>query len=67
MEESDKITQLEKQVKEMQKAIEQWEKKVPANSPLILSGSDEFRRISYALYAKDTIPEELRTYCSSKK
>lgn len=67
LEESDKITQLEKQVKEMQKAIEQWEKKVPANSPLILSGSDEFRRISYALYAKDTIPEELRTYCSSKK
>lgn len=62
----DRIAQLEKQVDEMQKAIKKWEKQEAEKSSLVLSGTKEFRRISYALYTKDAIPEELRTYSISK-
>lgn len=63
---SDRIEQLERQVSEMQEAIEKWKKQAPEKSSLVLSGMEEFRRISYALYTKDAIPEELRTYSISK-
>lgn len=62
-----KIEQLEKQVAELNGRIQQLEHQLVQNSAsLALPGSDDFLRISYALFTKEYFPKELRAYQVSK-
>jgi len=65
-EDTHRIKQLEKQLEEMKKIVEKWESQAGKKEAIILPGTEEFRRISYALHTKDPIPEKLRTYSASK-
>ncbi len=65
-EDSHRIEQLEKQLVEMKKTMEKWESQAGEQGSVILPGTEEFQRISYALYTKDPIPGKLRTYSASK-